>query len=294
MVKMPSIHICRVPAGVISAIAVLSNIVMVISILADNGTKKSFYVMLLSAGATNAVASLLMAPLTFQSQNVLHNDVNKREVANACLAFLLLLQFHVNLGLAYDRYLAVSRPLLYRAGLGLRRSKRWLIIGTMLILVISGISGYLNASYPSLNLLPIAVGCVRFITFVSLSIIYCLLLREYRKSQATVTVNDASSSIQTAAYKIRQTNEKNMTYKCLGITASFIILNLPLAISRICFPDAWDCSTLGGVLIAIGITMNACNRVFDPVWYFYMERKRKLQTSRNRVIRLDQGTGRDN
>ena len=284
---MASVHICGMPVGAFSVLAVFSNIAMVIFVIKFNHTKGGFYIILLCIGFINAVTSVPMSAFLFISQNFLDDDVKDRTIANAFLVALHFLQLHVNLALAYDRYLAVSEPLQHRSAFLMRKTKRYLIIGAVCVLAVSGIMAYLSANYLYLKLPIVGVGCARFITFFSLTVIYYKLLRSYKKSQSNTESFNATSSVQTAAQKVRATKEKHMTYKCVGITLSFVVLNLPLAVASTFFPETESCSTRGGIIMFICLTLDAFNRAIDPIWYFYMERRERLHNRRSLQVIQD-------
>ena len=289
---MAAVHTCGIPVGVFSVIAVFSNITMIIFVFKRDGTKRGFYIILLCIGLINAVTSAPMTAFLFISENFLDNDMKDKTIASTFLVSLHFFQLHLNLALAYDRYLAVSEPIEHRTAVLMKKSKRYLITGAACVLVISAIIAYLSANYLYLKLPIVAVGCARFITFLSLTVIYYKLVRSYKKSQAITESFNTTSTVQTAAHRVREMNERHMTYKCVGITLSFVILNLPLAVASIFFPETELCSTQGGIIMFTCLTLDAFNRAIDPIWYFYMDRRELLhnrlsvQVMQNRTINV--------
>ena len=282
--KMTPIKLCRVPIGAFSVLAVFLNITMVIFVLKVNGTKRGFHAILVCIGLINIIASVPMSALSLVRQHIINDNEKDNTKAKIFLMSLLFLQLHVNLALAYDRYLAVSEPLQHRSAVLMKKSKRHLIIGAVCVLAVSGIMAYLSANYLYLKLPIVAVGCARFITFFSLVVIHYKLVRSYKKSQAIAESFNAASSVQTAAQKVRALNERHMTYKCIGITLSYVILNLPLAVASLIVSETRGCSTQGGVIFSICLTLDAFNRTTDPIWYFVMERRRR---SKNRRVHVE-------
>ena len=275
---MTSIKICRVPVGVFSVLAVFLNITMVIFVLKVTGTKRGFHVILICIGLLNGITALPMGVFSFVRLSFMDDNENDSSLAKPILIIsLLLLQLHVNLALAYDRYLAVTKPMQHRSAVLMRKSKMHLTIGAVCVLTISGIMAYLTVSHPQSTLPAVAVGCGRFITFISLAVFHYKIVRLYKKSQAITDSINATSSIQTAAQKVRELNERHMTYKCIGITLSYVILNLPLAIASLTISETTGCSTLVDVVFSICLSLDAFNRTTDPIWYFFMERRRRLR-----------------
>ena len=281
---MASNNICRVPIGAFSVLAVFLNITMVIFVLKEKGTKRGFHVILVYIGLVNAITALPMSAFSFVGQNIMDEDVRDKTVAKTILISVLFLQLHVNLALTYDRYLAVTEPLQYRSVLLMRKSKKHLIIGPVCILTISCIIAYLRANQIYLTLPKVAVGCGRFVTFLSITFIHYKLLRAYKKSQAITQSFNATSSVQTAAHEVRAMNERHMTYKCIGITLSYVILNLPLAIVSNVVSETKGCNTSSDVIFSICLSLDAFNRTTDPIWFFLMDRRRRLQNRRVQAI----------
>ena len=279
------------PSGLLSVIGLFANIAMLISIHKRSGMMVSLYLILQWIGSINAIATLPIASYTIIRRPFLRGIVIEKSEATAFLTLILFLQLHVNLALTHDRYIAVKKPLQYRLESRLRQSKRWLILGLIPIVVLSCTISYLTSQLPSLKIHLVLVAGARASTFAAMSIIYYKLLTEYRKSNATIEGSSSASEMQTAASRIRRINERHMTYKFMGITISFVVLNLPIAVASNLFPDARGCDTKKGVLLSICIALDALNRVFDPVWYFLMERRnrsqrQKVQVSHSAVTQL--------
>ena len=281
---MASIKICRLPVGTFSVLAVFLNITMVIFVLKVNGKKRGFHIILVCIGLINVITALPMSAFSFVRQYLMVDNVKDNPIAKTVLISLLLSQLHVNLSLAYDRYLAVTEPMQYRTVLLMRKSKRHLITGAVCVLSISGIIAYLRANHPHSILPVVAVGCGRFVTFISLAIIHYKLLRAYKKSQAITQSFNATSSVQTVAQKMRAMNERHMTYKCIGITLSYVILNLPLAIVSLVVSETKGCNTSSDVIFSICLSLDAFNRTTDPIWFFLMDRRRRLHNRRVQAI----------
>ena len=270
--------------GVFSVLAVFLNITMVIFVLKVTGTKRGFHVILICIGLINAIVSVPMSVFSLVRQHVMDDNEKDNTIAKTILMSLLFLQLHVNLALAYDRYLAVSEPMQHRSAVLMRKSKRYLITGAACVPFISGIMAYLSANYTYLKLPIVAVGCVRFIALFSLTVIHYKIVRSYKKSQAITESINATSTVQTAVQKAREMNERHMTYKCIGITLSYVILNLPLAIASLIVSETRGCSTPGGVVFSLCLSLDAFNRTTDPIWYFFMERRRRLHNRKVQAI----------
>ena len=265
------------PSGLLSAIGFFPNVAMIISIYKKNGTKLSHDLILQWIGSINALTALPMAVFMIARSLIIKGFMIEKAAVIGFLTSLLLLQLYVNLTLTYDRYLAVKKPLQYRLASRLTQSKRWLIIGIVPILAISGVIAYLLTVLPSLKIHLILLGSARAVTFASMSIIYYKLLKEYRKSNANIESSSGGSELQTAASRIRRINERHMTYKCLVITISFFILNLPVAVASNLLPNGGDCGTKQGIVLSVFVALDSLNRVIDPIWYFLMERRKRSQ-----------------
>ena len=108
---------CKLPPSILGVFGLLSNVAMVYYIHRRK-TKHPYYFLLTCIGITNAALSIIKPVMS--SVKVL----NKSKLQGVNASPLQNIQFVLHLILAYDRWLAVSKPLHYRHPDSLKEVKR--------------------------------------------------------------------------------------------------------------------------------------------------------------------------
>ena len=267
------------PLLILSSVAVTSNFAMMICIYKNNGVKRSMYFIFACIGLSNAISALLCFVAFVHPQSTVKNTFLELVAIDVVVIFLSFFQLQANLALAYDRYLAVTQPLQYKSDETLRKVKRNFLIATISTLVVACIAGVLSAIYQQSKAPLFVVGVARLITFALFIIIYSMLFKKYQKSQANIGHLSASGPGQSlAVQEARAKREMHLFSMCLGVTVSFIVLNLPIVIaSGIYGMDDINerCDTKASIVTSICLCFDILNVAVDPLWYLFIERRRR-------------------
>ena len=260
---------CKISAFLLAVIAFISNIAMIIAIRIRNKLKQSIYYNFTCIGVINVIV-LLSVPLR------MHTELKRKAISNFIVVTIVLLQLQANLALAYDRYLAVSQPMQYRLASTLKRVKRRFFIASIFTIVVAGTTALVGAVCPHAKATMVVVGCARLIAFLLIAISYYLVFKKYKQSQIR-DPND-NRSRDPVFLQSREKKEKHLLKMCLGTSLSFIFLNSPLIIAIFIYGAhdvSDDCGTQRGIVLLVCTCLDILNRIFDPLWYFYMEKRKK-------------------
>ena len=276
---------CLIPSLFATTAGLISNIAMVIYIYKTYGFSRSSYFLFGTLAISNIVFSI-----SFLSRGALENAImNKSMMAEVTAISLLLttsfMQIMVNIALTYDRYYATVFPLAYRENPTITRWKKALLAGAFICFVVSCSLGYFSVAYKLGLALSITILITRVTTAVVLAFLYYKIFRTYRSSRVGVSNDDDTSSRRQPAQgdAIRQRNEKHLLKMCLGITASFALLNIPASILALFQDQGANCDSLYGKMFAAFMVLVKLNMVFDSFWYFFMEKRKTSRNPRNRV-----------
>ena len=104
---------------------------------------------------------------------------------------------------------------------------------------------------------------------------------KYKSSRVAVYANDdmANPGNPTDAERARSRNDKHLLMMCIGITGSFVLSNLPISIYSTFGGIGITCDTFQGKLLSFFMFLVKVNVAFDPLWYFYIEKRKRSNRS---------------
>ena len=222
--------ICRSPGILLTIFTLLSNTVMLVDVYKEKRLKKRLHIMFAAIGLVNLVYVLsLILKMSLKALVPLRSLYVAVGVTSITLGSSLI-QIGLTNALAYDRYQAVTNAVVYRSVEQLRLLKRRIAVGSAICLVISTAVALPTETFNAARILHAFLGIFRVSSCAALCVIYFLVYKRIRINNARVRASSRSNpSCSSAA--TRQQFERHVLKMCVGLTSSFAILNLPMAIT---------------------------------------------------------------
>ena len=273
---------CIIPIAIATLIALISNVKMVISIWKMHGCRQGSYLLFAKIGQSNAVFLVAILITGF----LLNSDpsVSLRLVFGSLTLGFSLAQIFANIALACDRYYATHFPFQYRQNM---TSKIWmkpLLIGETASMIAGWGFGYLDVIIHAELILRKVLVTARLGAILVMAVLYYKVFKKFRSSRVNVSTNNNIASPRNPTegdQGMGSRHEKHLLKMCIGITATFAVLNLPFSIHGAMFEEEKDCITFQGKLNASFLFLVQANMAFDPFWYFYMEKRRRQRVPSN-------------
>ena len=280
---MSAIEMCRIPVLIGSFLAIVSNVIMVRSIHANKKHHKSFYFIIVCLGLSNIVLSILLIIRGIYENYFEDTNVALEVTTLSAATSSYFMQLGANHSLALDRYIAISQPLRYRLSSWLRSTKKFLACELIIIAVCSIIMVCICIiQYQKQSYLYHALGLIRLVGCLSIIVIYYKIVRSFKASRLRVANQSSITEVRasTVPQNVRDKQETHLIIMSIGVTGSFIMFTLPIILYNSFLKFGKDCNTVEGKALVASVTIMDLNLIFDPVWYFYMEsRKRQLRRS---------------
>lgn len=273
---MADFQFCRVPIIATCVFAVGSNVPMLWSILKKRGPTRSTYFVFATIGFSNLFFCLLLVIRALSEDSTRQRPVLEATLISAVLV-VLLFQIFSNYALAYDRYIAVSQPLAYRLSSRLSHLKKCYVAAFVIITIFSTTVSFLCIlKYENKMYLARVMTGSKLAFCIPFLVIYYKIYQSFKTgSRCRSNRTENSRQFQTEDVQLsRRKQEKHLVMNCLGVTITFLLLNLPLIILDALTSFGDDCSTAQGKALASSITLVNINITLDPCWYFNMERRR--------------------
>ena len=260
--------------------ALILNITMIITIWKKHGLRRGSYLLFAKIGQSNAV--FLMG--IFVSGFVIFSDpsVPLRLAFGSFTLGFSLAQIFANIALAGDRYYATHFPLQYRQKSTMQIWMKPMLIGETFCMIAGWGFGYLDVIVHAELIVRKTLMASRLVAILVMAVLYNKVFKKFRSARVNVSRNDNMANPRNPTEEnqgVRSRNERHLLKMCIGITATFAVLNLPLSIYSAMYEEEKDCSTFQGKLNAFFLFLVQANMAFDPFWYFYMEKRRRQRVS---------------
>ena len=296
MVRLGSL--CAIHLPVINAGAFFANLAMLIKVVRDRKKPgKEFFLY----GCLNA-CNLMSSSLLFLPATVSEWQTNKGNsehplyhvsIAGRCIIICSNCGF--NVAIAYSRKCVVTNPFKYsnattRKILG-RKAALAVVVTTI---GFTSLISLLSAVTKVASIANWAVTAVQIATYVALLFLYWKLFVQYKKRNEEILPALGRSEVEE-----RKRQERHMKRLFIGVTTSFIVLNMPKTIvTKFASPDeASLCNSAEGALTIFAATFAMLNSVFDPFWFFYLlwrrNRERNLQISAQNQVAVLPGNSKN-
>ena len=92
-------------------------------------------------------------------------------------------------------------------------------------------------------------------------------------------MNTANQNNPCERERVRSRSEKHLMKMCIGITGSFALFNLPVFIYSAIADLEPTCNNLQGILLLSGMALMKVNMAFDPLWYYYIQKRIQSNSS---------------
>ena len=229
-------------------------------------------------GKSNAAFSIILLVRGFTA-----NSGKTMSLPSECVLVSLVLassfsQLLANIALAIDRYLATSFPLMYRQYTSWKLWKKPLLIGETICLMVAGMLGPISVVYEKNDFVTKAIVISRLTAILLMVFFYYKVYMKYKSSRVAVSANDNPGN-PTDAERARSRNDKHFLMMCIGITGRFVLLNLPISIYSTFGKMGITCDTFQGKLLTSFTFFTRVNVAVDPLWYFYIEKRKRSNRS---------------
>ena len=260
--------------------ALILNIVMIITIWKKHGFRRGSYLLYAKIAQSNAVflVTILIGGFVINSDP----SVPVRLVFGSFIQAFSFAQIFANIALAGDRYYATHFALQFRHKTTLQIWMKPMLIGEIVCMIAGWGFGYLDVIVHA-ELIPRKVHMAsRLVAILVMTVLYYKVFKKFWSARVNVSRNDSMANPRNLTEEnqgMRSRHEKHLLKMCIGITATFAVLNLPLAIYSAMYQKEKDCSTFQGKLDVFFVFLVQVNMAFDPFWYFYMEKRRRQRVS---------------
>lgn len=274
---MVAFRLCFTPIILACTLAAGLNIAMLKSISHMNRKHWSTHFIFTSTGISNLSVCLLL--VVRSASNAYTSEIPTLEaIVLSAVVSSYFSQFGINVALAYDRYVAVRQPLKYRSGLWLKTLKKLFAAGLAVIIIISLVLSFVcTLQFKQKSYLLYIVGVSRLAGCLIFVVIYSKVYKSFKASRLRTThvSRSAKPECSAVAQNIRARMESHLLKICIGVSGSYILLNLPMMIydSFVSFSD--NCETVEGEALVAVVTLMNINMVLDPCWFFFMARRDK-------------------
>ena len=269
---------CKLPTGVISCLASVSNILMIIFIQCSNRLVGPMKTWATNLGCINTLLSSAICIRTFISIF----STEQRKFSNATEAvimsfgsFLTIQQLASQLSISIERLLAVCRPFKYR----LKYAKGDRKVLTAIIWLVSAVSGAVIGGFSVCFHIPVLVSISTWLFFAGALLTHILLY-----SFTIKEVKGTSGAVQDAMYRgtqqasnaskiaeVRRKQERKLHLLAIGITLSYTCCNFPITVFVGMYDlkmESQSCYTKEGLFYTLSLAFVCVNLLFDPFWYF--------------------------
>ena len=274
---MADLGICNIPSIFLLPVLFILNISMFVCILKKNRIRQNVYLLLGINGLSNIFFIIQLigdsALKRYTSERSRHVDLFMKSLVAASALFHLSL----NIIIAYDRYFVTNFPLKYKTTNPSERLKKLLAFVLFASILLGFALAYPAAYFKYMRIIHIFIGILRVITCILLAFFYYKIYEKVKSSRVNALGNSNESAMM-AAHALRRRSEKYLMKMCIGITVSYLILNLPMAIALCIFETTNDCKILNGRVFTASAYILMLNLTFDPLWYFYTEKRKNAIT----------------
>ena len=195
-----------------------------------------------------------------------------------------------NLAIAYYRLCMVTQPFKYFDPLSTRKLSRKLLLAVIIVCLAFTIIIVVPLAMKMIpSVVEWAITLAILSTYVSLCVIYFKLVKEYKDRNNNMNhVFEAGGNRE--IIRDRKHRERYLTSIFIGMTTSFIILNLPYMVSLLTFRGrpTPSCDSIKGKVSIFAISCIRINTLFDPIWFiisFWCKQRRQA----SRVLPQDNG-----
>lgn len=265
---------CFVPVLCAAILVIISNLSMVIHIFKANYQSKFAGFLFKFIGISNVASSVCMCAQAVLKQP--RAPLPLKFIITTATMVSLLLQLGFNVSLAFERHQVIANAAKYHS---INAKKH---LGKKLSLVVFAVSMGLGIFFTTLKFhfksilfLFIPVGVSRIIGYIILCVLYTKLYFAIKSSNKVLTNSSAEqgepSTCSNAVIKRRKRQLEHSKKFFIGITSTFLVLNLPVTVAFFSIKDeSLSCISKGGIISLISIALSQFNMAFDTFWYFYM------------------------
>ena len=269
-------QLCGVPLMLACLSGLGLNTAMISYICKKRGLKRSSCFTFASVGLFNAAFSI---SLIFRGISLRVSQLKSKQVETVAVCLYLtcsLSQLLGNVALACERYQAIVTPFKHSASSALKRVQIGLLIGIIACIACGCAVGLSSVIYHREDIVFYLIQISRLFAIVLLAILYFKIFRSFKNNRVNLqeTTCSENSAAQNEAEETRVKKERKLLKMCLGITISFATLNLPVTLYNAFEATGHDCNTRKGKILAAFFFLLILNIVFDPLWYFYMEKRK--------------------
>ena len=274
-----SILYCKVPTGLISCLAVLSNITMIVFLQCTTRLKGPMKTWVTNLGCINVLFSCTICMRSFISifstkQSTFSHTTQAIIMAMGC--FLTILQLASQVSISLERFIVVRFPIEYRSRYSRSGRKRFVaavwtasaIFGT----VIGGSSVHFNRPL----LISISTWVAFGGAFVMQILSYVFIIKELkanaRQVRQMLSGDKEAPSRSTTIEQARRKRERQLHILATGITLSYICCNLPIMVFVGFYQikmESQTCYTREGLFYTLSLAFVCLNMLIDPLWYFF-------------------------
>ena len=261
-------------------LAVVTNVIMVIHIFKNGGSANRAGFMFKFIAISNATYSICLCFHAVETNATRDVPLTLAFVVSAATGTSFYLQLGFNLSLAFERYQIIANAVRYHTAEAKNRLERRLSIAVFTFSFIMGLNfSSLRFLLKNLSFFTVPMAVSRIVGNISLCVLYFKLYLTMKSNNQSIAATSAEKDVPpTSNNELMTRRMKHLEHSkrfFIGITSTFFILNLPLMIVFFITSEAPPCNTLKGILSILSVCLSIFNMVFDPIWYFYMDRRSK-------------------
>ena len=254
---------CKLPPTILGVFGVIFNAAMIIGII-WRGMSRPYYFLFTCIGVCN-IALSIVNPVRI---NLAKSDGNK--VNGAISVTLIQIQNGLHFTLAYDRWLAVSKPFEYAQPGSMKQIQK----RTLKVAMCTVVSG-LAIAIPNYNIPRFKGRCIVIFSLsftIAIAILYYKIYRKMKENNARVAGNSAQQNNESIALQQRKKEEEYVLKMSVWIIGSLLITNLPLSLYIAISESARLCSSVEFTIMHDILILNF---FCDPITFFISEKRKQ-------------------